>query len=120
MGLIARHLEGRGWPTTSLSSSWTITAHANPPRAAFVNYPLGHTAGRPDQADEQRMIVEAALGLLHSANEPGAIESLGLEWPEPWRATARALSDKRTERFDTPQFQFEADAAAVSSAGGHT
>ena len=115
MGLIARHLESLGWPTTSLSSSWVITAHANPPRTAFLNYPLGHTAGRPGQLDEQTEIVRAALGLLHTATGPGQIEPLPHAWPEPWRDKARALSDKRTERFDTPQYQLDADAAAVTA-----
>ncbi|MEM7091485.1 MAG: hypothetical protein AAF567_00675 [Actinomycetota bacterium] len=115
MGLIARHLEGLGWPTTSLSSAWSITASANPPRATFLNYPLGHTAGRPNQLDEQTDIVAAALGLLHSAERPGEIAPLDLEWPDPWRAGARALSDKRTERFDTPQYQFPEDEVRVGA-----
>ncbi len=115
MGLIARHLEGLGYPTTSLSSAWSITASANPPRAAFVNYPLGHTAGRPNQLDEQTDIVRSALGLLHTAAGPGEIVPLPHTWPEPWRAKARSLSDNRTERHDTPQYQRPEDELAVTT-----
>lgn len=115
MGLIARHLEGLGIPTTSLSSAWSITASANPPRAAFVNHPLGHTAGRPDDPDGQRAIVRAALRLLHRATAPGTIDPVEVDWPTPWREKARALSDKRTERFDTPQYQHPADEMAATA-----
>lgn len=114
MGLIARHLEGLGYPTTSLSSAWSITASANPPRAAFLNYPLGHTAGRPNELDEQTAVVRAALELLETADAPGQLVPLNLTWPEPWRAKARALSDNRTERHDTPQYQLPADEAAAA------
>lgn len=115
MGLIARHLEGLGYPTTSLSSAWSITASANPPRAAFLNYPLGHTSGRPNELGEQTSIVRAALDLLHTADEPGVIVPLDYQWPEPWRARARTLSDNRTERHDTPQYQRPEDELAVTS-----
>ena len=118
MGLIARHLESLGWPTTSLSSSWSITASANPPRAAFVNYPLGHTAGRPHELEEQKSIVRAALCLLRDAAGPGEIRPLPYEWPTEWRTKARALSDKRTPRFDTPQYQFRADEVAAHESAG--
>jgi len=90
-----------------------ITASANPPRAAFLNYPLGHTAGRPNDVDEQTDIVRSALDLLHASPAPGHIKPLGHEWPTPWRSKARELSDKRSKRYDTPQYQLEADATAV-------
>jgi len=98
-----------------MTSSWVITAHANPPRASFLDYPLGHTAGRPHQLDEQIEIATAALELIHSATEPGQIVPLPHQWPTEWKAKARELSDKRTERFDTPQYERPADALAVSS-----
>lgn len=101
--------------TTTLSSSWMITASVNPPRTTFVNYPLGHTAGRPGQIEEQTHIVTKALELTQSASPSGTIAALDLEWPEPWRAQARELSDKRTERFDTPQYQLPADEPAAQS-----
>ena len=113
VGLIARHLESLGHRTTSLSSSWTITASVNPPRAAFLDYPLGHTAGRPDELDEQVEIVRAALDLVESASEPGQILPLPHVWPGQWKAKARELSDKRTPRYDTPQYERPADEAAA-------
>ena len=61
MGLIAREIESRGIPTLSLSSALSITRSANPPRAAYVDYPLGRTAGKPDQPEQQRNLLRSAL-----------------------------------------------------------
>ena len=97
-----------------MSSSWVITASVNPPRASFLDYPLGHTAGRPNEPGEQREIVRAALELFDSATEPGQIVALPHRWPTEWKAKARELSDKRSERFDSPQFERPADATAVA------
>lgn len=97
-----------------MTSSWTITASVNPPRASFVDYPLGHTAGRPNDLDEQTEIVTAALRLLETATEPGQMVALPHRWPVEWKSKARELSDKRTERHDTPQYQRADDALAVA------
>ena len=102
----------------SLSSSWVITARANPPRAAFLDYPLGHTAGRPNELAEQIQIATAALRLVHTATEPGQIVALPHQWPTEWKSKARELSDKRSERFDTPQYERTAD--AIAAAGDET
>lgn len=104
--------------TTTLSSSWVITASVNPPRATFVNYPLGHTAGRPGETHEQVRIVTQALELVHDAETSGTIRPVDLEWPESWRTKARELSDKRTERFDTAQYQLASDKQAAEACAG--
>lgn len=71
----------------TMSSAYDITAKVKPPRAAFLNYPLGNSVGQPDQQDEQRAILRAALGLLESASEPGAIVDLLFRWPgDDWQA----------------------------------
>jgi len=36
-------------------------------------------------------------------------------WPTEWKAQARELSDKRTERYDTPQYERPEDEAAARS-----
>jgi hypothetical protein len=102
-------------PTVSLTSSWVITASVNPPRASFVNFPLGHTAGRPNEPEEQRAIVRSALSLLDTATEPGVIVPQPVEWPGDWRSNARRLSDNRSERFATPQYERPGDLAAVEA-----
>ncbi len=84
----------------------------------FVDFPLGHTAGPPGDRATQRAIVTGALGLAHSASQPGHIESSGHQWHEPWKDEARELIDHRTPRTDTPQYQEAADrVAAISNHG---
>ena len=81
MSLVARHLEENGIPTVMLASARDITASAFPPRAVFVNYPLGNTAGRPFDPRNQRAIVAQALSVLESATRPGVI----VDTPHVWR-----------------------------------
>jgi len=83
-----------------------------------VNYPLGHTSGRPGQLDEQMAIVSSALSLLQSASEPGRIVPLPFVWPGDWKAKARGLGDSRSERAETPQYDRPADEAAVAEVSG--
>ena len=130
VGLIARTLEAAGVPTTSLTSAWSITAAVNPPRAAFVDHPLGRTAGKPHDPVGQRRIVGAALALLESATEPGRIVDLGERWgDDSWRSdplgggkssaavsgssgpgSSGGTADSRTARHATPQYQSAEDA----------
>jgi hypothetical protein len=113
VGLIAREIEATGIPTLCMTSAWSITAAANPPRSAFLDFPLGHTAGRPDEPEEQVSIMRDALALFGSIAEPGQIVPLDYAWPEPWKHEARALKDHRTPRHDTPQYERDADRAAA-------
>lgn len=80
MTLVARHLEAHGIPTVMLISARDIAARAYPPRAVFVDYPLGNTAGRPFDPANQRAVVLAALETLETATEPGTILDLPFEW----------------------------------------
>ena len=98
-----------------LSSAYSITASVRPPRAVFVDFPLGHTAGPPGDRAMQRHIVIDALAALERTVEPGRIERLPYRWPDPdWRtASAAAPDDDRTPRSDQPQYQFPEDRFAA-------
>ena len=125
MGLIARELEAQGIPTVGLTSALSITRAARQPRAAFLDFPLGHTSGRPHAREEQRDILRAALGFLHTADGPEAVLDLGYSWAadDTWKdSTMREKVlrggewveyDDRVERYDTPQYQTDADHAAA-------
>lgn len=127
MGLIARHLEGAGLPTLSLTSARDITRAAWPPRAAFLDYPLGHTSGRPGQPDLNRAIMRDTLAAFEQIDTPGAIVDLPYRWADTdgWKdAVMRADEsgpgtgwvDDRVERFPDPQYQSSADASAAAAA----
>jgi len=97
-----------------MTSAWSITESANPPRAAYTDFPLGHTAGRPDEPEEQVELIRDALQLFSTIDTPGTIVPLDYSWhDDAWRAAARELVDQRTERYDTPQYQSEADRQAA-------
>ena len=113
MGLIARELEAAGIPTLSLTSAWSITESANPPRAAFLDFPLGHTAGKPHEPELNEKIMRAALQVFEQAS-PGSITRLPFDWDttDEWKTELLAATgDDRTERHDTPQYQLPEDAA---------
>lgn len=134
IGLIARHLEAAGFPTLGLTSARSITEAANPPRSIFVDLPLGHTAGPPNDPAAQQRIIGDALRLgaamtQPSDGEPGRIADLDLRWhdnswkqnPLSWSrkledagASGSDAGDTRTGRSDEPQWQLDEDESAAS------
>jgi hypothetical protein len=96
VGLIAREVEAAGIATLCMTSAYDITQAVNPPRAVFVDYPLGHQTGKPDDPDNQRTIVRDALAAFETIGKPGTIVELPYVW-EP--------NDRRWEETDyTPGF----------------
>lgn len=79
---MARKIEEEGIPTVSLSSALDITMLVKPPRAVFVNYPLGHQCGKPFDRDNQRAILISALRCLEAATVPGRLLQLPFQWRE--------------------------------------
>jgi hypothetical protein len=93
-----------------MSSALDITRAVNPPRAAFLDYPLGHTTGKPHQPELQREILVQALASFTSMTIPGSVKILPFRWgDEDWKRTAMMDGDTRTPRHDTPQYQNEED-----------
>jgi len=82
VGLIARIVEQGGIPTISVSSARDVTEVVKPPRSVFVNFPLGHTTGKPFDRELQMKIIKDAFDALKSINEPGRIIDLPYEWKE--------------------------------------
>ena len=81
--------EEQGICTTSVSSCRDITEAVKPPRALFVNFPLGHQTGRPFEPHLQRSIVMAALKNLKTVTKGGTIADFPYQWPEgnAWQDT---------------------------------
>lgn len=112
MGLIARHAEASGISTLCMSSALDITKAVNPPRAAFLDFPLGHTTGKPEDPVLQREILIEALDGLVSLTRLGSVKILPFQWPDDasWKKTAQTGNDDdRLPRHDTPQYQSEED-----------
>ena len=94
-----------------MTSALDITRAVNPPRAAFLDYPLGHTTGKPHQPPLQREILLEALAGFDDLTTPGAVKMLPFKWSPnaSWKETAQRGPDDRRPRYDTPQYQYEED-----------
>ena len=94
-----------------MTSALDITQAVNPPRAAFLDYPLGHTTGKPYQPVLQREILLAALAGFGELTTPGTVKMLPFKWSDDrtWQETAQRGPDDRRPRYDTPQYQYEED-----------
>jgi D-proline reductase (dithiol) PrdB len=75
-GVLARAIERRGVPTTSVPTLYKQAWSVKPPRATFLDFPLGCPGGRPGVPDQQRAIVRAAL-------ETGTRTTEGTAWQLP-------------------------------------
>ena len=113
-----------------MTSARDITESAGAPRAAFLDFPLGHTAGRPNEPELNRSIMFDTLAAFESIELPGTIVDLPYPWAETdeWKDSAMRPFiprpgadpiDDRVERFAEPQYQTveDAEAAAASHAG---
>ena len=96
-----------------------ITRAVNPPRAVFVNFPLGHQTGKPNQPAPQREIVRDALRAFETIDKPGTIVELPYVWdpndrrweetdytpgflpPRPKKADADLAEQERRRRYTT-------------------
>ena len=94
-----------------MTSALDITRSANPPRAAFLDYPFGHTTGKPGEPELQRAILIEALEAFSSLAKPGSVKRLPFRWSddEDWKQNAFGGGDERRPRYDTPQYQNEED-----------
>ena len=112
-------------PTVCLSSAYSITRSVNPPRAIYLDFPLGRTAGKPNDPVMQRQIMIDALNAFASIRQPGGIIALPHRWSDDdgWKERAmrpkpradEGAADDRAERFDTPQYQCKADRLAAEA-----
>ncbi len=103
-----------------VGSAIDIFQAGRPPRATFVDYPLGHSSGKPFDTADQLSIVRAAVAGFTRMTAPGEIQVLANRWgDDDWRAEASSTKgqDTRQPRDETPQFQLPADRSAALASG---
>lgn len=96
----------------------------------FVDLPLGHTTGLPNDPDGQRQILTAGLEAAVSMTVPGAVADLDFRFvDDDWKASPLSWSrkrqdgglagqnggDTRTGRSDQPVYQSDDDRLAAES-----
>ena len=105
-----------------MTSALSITRSVGATRAAFVDFPLGHTTGKKNEPEMQKRLIKNALGAFQELQEPGGIKFLDERWSDDsaWRENPmRGRESKadgpgddfRTPRLDTPQYQLPSDKA---------
>lgn len=67
VSLISRYLEEHGTPTVVMGCARDIVEKIGVARFWWSDFPLGHSAGKPHDADSQYATVAGALGLFTSA-----------------------------------------------------
>ena len=121
-----------------MSSARDITRAAWPPRSAYLDYPLGRTAGKPHEPELNLQILRDTFAAFENLGVPGSMAHLPYRWSDTdrWKdavfapATKSAdlpqgavptgtaagkdtYEDDRVARHPTPQYQTEQDAAAA-------
>jgi len=121
VSLAARALEAAGIATVIMGCARDIVEHVGVPRLLFNNFPLGNSAGLPDDVDAQLRIASLALDLLEKAGKPRTTEQSPYRWNGvgDWQrdySNAAILSKQeiasRREEFD----RVKADAKRVRAA----
>lgn len=80
MGLISHVIEARGIPTLVIGTAHDIMSKVTPPRAAFVDYPVGRTFGPPHDSVRHQSVLTRALSELPNFTSAGEIRDLGCQW----------------------------------------
>jgi D-proline reductase (dithiol) PrdB len=109
--IVARCLEQKGVCTLCLTSALDITRSVNPPRIAFLDYPIGYICGKPGDSALQEAIVREALSAFDAIQTPGGIRRLPFSWsPDAsWKSEPIRRQDVRKPRTAVAQYQCEED-----------
>ncbi len=109
VSLAARHLEANGIATVVMGCAKDIVEFVGVPRLLFSDFPLGNSAGRPNDPASQSLTLELALRVLESAPAARTTVQSPLRWAEDpsWkldysnidRLSAEEIRRRRTE-FD--------------------
>ena len=87
-------IEGRGIPTLVIGTAHDIMSQVAPPRAAFVDHPVGRTFGLPGEGARHQTVLSRALTELPKFTFAGEIRDLGCQWlpggGREWEAELRA------------------------------
>ena len=118
---MARAIEESGTPTMVMGSAFDILSAAWPPRTAFVNYPLGHQAGRPFDPEDQLQQVGDALKGLEQHTAPGQVNVLDAVWGDTTDYCSEVGSSRdavRQVRDEVTRYQAAEDLDAAVAALG--
>jgi hypothetical protein len=82
VSVLARTCEEAGMSTVLVTVMPYWSERLGVPRTVGVEFPFGHTLGRPGDRDTQMGIIRSALALLEEAKAPGEVRELDYVWPQ--------------------------------------
>jgi hypothetical protein len=129
VSLIARYLEENGIPTVVMGCAKDIVEQCGVPRFLFSDFPLGNSAGKPNDPGSQAFTLDLALRVLETAVGPRTTVQSPLRWNDDarWKidfSNVEQMSEeelaKRRAAFDevkrVAKEQREKDGLKVSAA----
>lgn len=108
MSLIARHLEANGIPTVIMGCARDIVEHAGVPRFLWSDFPLGNSAGKPNDVESQRQTLALALDLFDTASEPRTTIPSPQKWAEDddWQLDFMNVETMPPEKIEQLKAEF--------------
>ncbi|MGD8830985.1 MAG: hypothetical protein PVF57_10310 [Pseudomonadales bacterium] len=108
MGLIARHLEANGIPTVIMGCARDIVEHVGVPRFYWSDFPLGNSAGRPNDEHSQRDTLAGALAVFESATGPRTTVVSPQHWSEndAWKRDFMNVEAMPAEKIEQLKAEF--------------
>lgn len=73
-------IESQKIPTLVIGTVLDIMTQVPPPRAVFVDHPVGRTFGRPGERQRNEEVLLKAVAELPNFSEPGQIRDLHCQW----------------------------------------
>jgi hypothetical protein len=87
-------IEARGIPTLVIGTALDIMSKVTPPRAVFVDHPVGRTFGPPNDRSRNQAVLKTALNELPKFTDRNQIHDLQCQWQTDgnrvWEAELRA------------------------------
>jgi D-proline reductase (dithiol) PrdB len=110
ISLVARHLEANGISTVVMGCAKDIVEHAAVPRFLFSDFPLGNSAGKPQDPQSQAFTLELALRVLESAPSPQTTVQSPLRWSKDaaWKRDYNNVALLSAEELARRRREFDA------------
>jgi hypothetical protein len=87
--VLARTLEAAGLSTLLVTTMPFWVEKVGVPRTLAVEFPFGHTLGRPHDAAQQMRVIRQALEVLETAEAPGLVVHSPEAWPVPLKEAVK-------------------------------
>ena len=92
-----------------MGSAKDIVEHCGVPRFVFSDFPLGNSAGKPNDGTSQQHTLALALDLLDTAQQPGTTIQSTQRWSdeEHWKADFYSIANLSAEELAKRRAEFD-------------